>query len=108
MRILLASTRGAGHIGPMVPFALACKRAGHDVLFAAPHSAWAHVARAKLPFAGVDDPPAAELDPIWARVRAAEAGDADRIVLDEVFAGELRALAPIPGCSPWCAAGART
>ena len=96
MRILLASTRGAGHIGPMVPFALACKRAGHDVLVAAPHSAWAHVARAKLPFAGVDDPPADELDPIWARVRAAEAGEADRIVLDEVFAGSF-ARSAFPG-----------
>jgi hypothetical protein len=87
MRILLASTRGAGHIGPLVPFALACKRAGHDVLVAAPHSAWAHVARARLPFAGVDDPPASVIDPVWERVRAAAEPEASRIVLDEVFVG---------------------
>jgi UDP:flavonoid glycosyltransferase YjiC (YdhE family) len=88
MRILLASTRGAGHIGPLVPFALACKRAGHDVLIAAPHSAWAHVARAQLPFAGVGDPPSAEIDPIWGRVQACgDSAQADRIVLEEVFAG---------------------
>src|SRR4051812_30909381 len=57
MRILLASTWGAGNIGPLVPFALACKRAGHDALIAAPRSAWEHVSRSGVPFAGVDDPP---------------------------------------------------
>src|SRR4051794_38533783 len=93
MRILLASTRGAGHIGPLVPFALACRRAGHDVLFAAPHSAWAHVARAKLPFAGVDDPRPEILDPIWARVQAAERPEQDEIVLGEIFAGEFARVA---------------
>jgi UDP:flavonoid glycosyltransferase YjiC (YdhE family) len=88
MRILLTGTRGAGHIGPLVPFALACKRAGHDVLIAAPHSAWAHVARARLPFAGVDDPPAAVMDGLWQRVRACEdRAQADRIVLEEAFVG---------------------
>jgi len=95
MRILLASTRGAGHIGPLVPFALACQRAGHDVLVAAPQSAWQHVARAWLPFSGVADPDPAVLDPIWARVAQAEAAEQDRIVLDEVFAGEFaRSAAP--------------
>jgi UDP:flavonoid glycosyltransferase YjiC (YdhE family) len=96
MRILLASTRGAGHIGPLVPFALACRRAGHDGLFAAPHSSWSHVARSKLPFAGVADPRPEILDPIWARVRAAERPEQDAIVLGEVFAGEF-ARAAHPG-----------
>src|SRR6478609_906159 len=97
MRILLASTRGAGHIGPLVPFALACKRAGHDVLIAAPHSAFAHVARARLPFAGVDDPPAAVIDPLWQRVRACEdRAQADRIVIEEAFVGAF-ARAAYPG-----------
>ena len=36
MRILMTSNTGAGHIGPMVPFAHAFLRAGHDVLLAAP------------------------------------------------------------------------
>jgi UDP:flavonoid glycosyltransferase YjiC (YdhE family) len=55
MRILLTSTRDAGHVAPLIPFALACRRAGHEVLLAAPRSAWEHVARAGLPFAGVDE-----------------------------------------------------
>jgi UDP:flavonoid glycosyltransferase YjiC (YdhE family) len=96
MRILLASTRGAGHIGPLVPFALACRRAGHDVVIAAPHSAWAHVARAKLKFAGVDEPPDAATDPIWARVREAGPAEQDRIVVTEIFAGAF-ARAAYPG-----------
>ena len=70
MRFLFASTRGAAHIAPLVPFALACKRAGHDVIVAAPHSAWEHVARAGLPFAGFDFPSDEEIGPIWARVKA--------------------------------------
>lgn len=86
MRFLFASTRGAAHIAPLVPFALACKRAGHDVLVAAPHSAWEHVARAGLPFAGFDEPSAEELAPIWARVReTADPDEQNRIVLSEVF-----------------------
>lgn len=88
MRFLFASTRGAAHIAPLVPFALACKRAGHDVLLAAPHSAWEHVARAGLPFAGFDLPPDDLLDPVWARVRASRDPDEqNRIVRGELFGG---------------------
>src|SRR3954471_3963966 len=35
MRVMFASTRGAGHI---LPLADACKRAGHQVLIAGPHA----------------------------------------------------------------------
>ncbi len=96
MRLLFASTRGAGHIGPLIPFAQACLRAGHDVLVVAPRSSWPHVARAKLPFAGVDDPADETLAPIWERVRAAGPGEQDRIVVNEIFAGEF-ARAALPG-----------
>ncbi len=96
MRFLFASTRGAGHIGPLIPFAQACRRAGHEVLVVAPRSAWQHVARAKLPFAGVDDPSEETLGPLWDRVRAAGPGEQDHIVVNEVFAGEF-ARAAMPG-----------
>ena len=36
MRILMTSNTGAGHIGPLVPFAHAFLGAGHDVRLAAP------------------------------------------------------------------------
>ena len=35
MRVLFVSTFGHGHVFPMVPLALACQEAGHDVLWAA-------------------------------------------------------------------------
>jgi UDP:flavonoid glycosyltransferase YjiC (YdhE family) len=46
MRVLLATTANNGHFGPMLPFAGACLRAGHDVLVAAPESFAATVERA--------------------------------------------------------------
>jgi len=46
MRILFASGRGGGQITPMVPFAHAYERAGHEVTFAAPGSARGLVERA--------------------------------------------------------------
>jgi UDP:flavonoid glycosyltransferase YjiC (YdhE family) len=55
MRILLTSTAGAGHVGSLIPFALACRRAGQEVLVAGPRSAWEHVGRVGLPFARVDE-----------------------------------------------------
>ena len=58
MRLLFATTRGGGHVGPLVPFAGAAVAAGHDVLFAGPGSAERLVRRAALPFAAVGEPPA--------------------------------------------------
>ena len=46
MRILMTSNTGAGHIGPLVPFAHAFLDAGHDVLLAAPAQARPTVERA--------------------------------------------------------------
>ena len=80
MRVLFASTAGAGHFGPLVPFANAIRRAGHDVLVAAPMSAQARVERAGLPFISFADPLERDLEPVWARIRAAtpERGQRDR------------------------------
>ncbi len=55
---MFASTRGAGHLGPILPLADACKRAGHHVLIAGPASLSACVARSGHEFWAVDDPPA--------------------------------------------------
>jgi UDP:flavonoid glycosyltransferase YjiC (YdhE family) len=38
VRVLFASTRGAGHFNPLVPFADACLRHDHEVLVAGPPS----------------------------------------------------------------------
>jgi UDP:flavonoid glycosyltransferase YjiC (YdhE family) len=61
MRVLFASTRGAGHVGPLLPLARACLRAGHEVLLVAPASA----ARSDLPFRAVAEPTAEEVAAVW-------------------------------------------
>ena len=96
MRVLFASTPGAGHVGPLVPFANVIRRAGHEVLVAAPMSAQARVERAGLPFISFADPHERELEPLWARIRAASPEQANELVLRESF-GRVRAAAALPG-----------
>ena len=76
MRVLFATTRGAGHFGPLVPFAQACVRAGHDVLIAGPASTAALAARAGLRFRPVAEAPTDLVDaafaPVWRRESSVE------------------------------------
>jgi UDP:flavonoid glycosyltransferase YjiC (YdhE family) len=48
MRVLLTTTGYAGHFVPLLPFARACLRAGHELCVAAPHAHGAAVAREGL------------------------------------------------------------
>jgi UDP:flavonoid glycosyltransferase YjiC (YdhE family) len=89
MRILFATTRGAGHVGPLTPFAHASVAAGHEVLVAAAPSTEPHVRRAGLPFAPLGEPDEQRMAEIWTRVKAATNHEAGRIVFEEVFAGEF-------------------
>src|SRR5689334_16032849 len=45
MRILFTSTAGTGHLNPLLPVARAARAAGHDIKFALPATAVAHVNR---------------------------------------------------------------
>jgi UDP:flavonoid glycosyltransferase YjiC (YdhE family) len=71
VRVLFATTRGAGHFGPLAPFAQACARAGHEVLVAGPPSVAALASRARLRLRPVAEPSAATADaafaPVWRR-----------------------------------------
>src|SRR5215210_2513652 len=96
MRVLFTSTSGAGHLGPLIPFAQATRRAGHEVLVAAPFSAQARVERAGLPFISFADPPEHELGPLWARMRELGPEQANDLVVGELF-GHIRARAALPG-----------
>jgi UDP:flavonoid glycosyltransferase YjiC (YdhE family) len=90
VRVLFASTRGAGHVGPLVPFAQACLRAGHEVLFAAPVSAAKLVLRAGLPHRAVGEAPAELVeDVLWSRSTSSEE------VIRDVFVG-LHARTALP------------
>lgn len=89
MRILFASTRGAGHVGPLMPFAHACVAAGHEVRVAVAPSAAHHVRRAGLPHVALDEPDEAVMAPVWDKVRATPRDRQGPIVIREVFAGEF-------------------
>ena len=96
MRILMTSTRGTGHYGPLLPFAGAFRDAGHAVLIAIPDCS-----ADKIRAAGHDAWPLAEADPavrgeIFSRTEGASEDDANRIVLGELMAG-VDARASMPG-----------
>ena len=99
----MTTKAGAGHFGPLIPFAKAFRRAGADVLIAAPRSAAPMVRAAQLPLWSFDDPPAGERDAIFASLGDMKAASAQRVVGD-IFA-RIDARAAYPGilaaCQVW-------
>jgi UDP:flavonoid glycosyltransferase YjiC (YdhE family) len=105
MRILFTTKAGAGHFGPLIPFARAFQRAGADVLIAAPREAAAMVRAEGLPLWAFDDPPDAERAAIFAEVRGKSVdGLLARRIVGDVFA-RIDARAAFPGilaaCRTW-------
>lgn len=96
MRVLFACTRGAGHFNPIVPFADACLRGGHDVLVVGPPALTEAVERAGYPFACGAAPPEDELGAVWGRVPTLSYDEAERVVVGEIFA-TLNVRAMLPG-----------
>jgi UDP:flavonoid glycosyltransferase YjiC (YdhE family) len=95
MRVLMTTHRGSGHFGPLVPFAHACLRAGHDVLVAAPRSFAPMVARAGLslhPFEEAD--PAVEA-PVFEGIQSLPPDAANERILRDLF-GRVRGRAALP------------
>ena len=95
MRVLLSSTRGAGHFAPLLPFARACLHAGHEVLAAGPPDLESAVREAGLDFWRFDPPPEEELGPVWGRVPTLSREEAEQVVVGEIF-GRLNARAAFP------------
>ncbi len=96
MRVLLATTAGAGHFGPMVPVARALLEAGHEVRVAAPASFAPVVARAGLAHEPFADAPPEELGAVFARAPLLPRIEANRLVIGEVF-GRINPRAALPG-----------
>jgi UDP:flavonoid glycosyltransferase YjiC (YdhE family) len=96
MRLLFATTRGAGHVGPLIPFARAAAAAGHDVLFAGPGSARNAVQRAGFAFAEVGEPGRPEAERAWAPVWSNETSPGMAVVVQDLFIG-LHARLALPG-----------
>ena len=96
MRVLAATTAGAGHFAGLLPFARACVRAGHEVRVAAPASFASTVEAAGFfhqPLADAD-PPA--LGAVFGRIPTLSRREADDLVIAEVF-GRLDRDAALPG-----------
>jgi UDP:flavonoid glycosyltransferase YjiC (YdhE family) len=81
MRIVFATTAGAGHFGPLVPVAHACIAAGHDVVVAAPESFSDAVAKAGLTHSGFADVPAEVMGPVFGRLPELSHEEANRVVV---------------------------
>lgn len=100
MRVLVASTGGAGHFNPLVPFA----EAADEVLVVVPPELEATVAAAGLPYRIGGQPPPDELARIWDRVPVVSRDEAAVLVNREVF-GRLCTAAMLPAleraCDEW-------
>jgi hypothetical protein len=91
VRVLFASTHGAGHFGPLVPFLDACVRGGHEVLVVGPPTLDAR----GYPFREGASPPDEELGPLWAGIHLQPPGQAEVIVVGHIFARlNVRAMLP--------------
>lgn len=93
--MLCATTANDGHFGPLLPFARACAAAGHEVRVAAPVSFAPGVARAGFRHEPFADAPPELVDPVMARLPSLAFGEADEVVVREVFA-RIDAQAGLP------------
>jgi UDP:flavonoid glycosyltransferase YjiC (YdhE family) len=105
MRVLCASTRGAGHFYPLVPIAEACRRRGHEVLVAGPPPLASMVEGAGYPFWEFADPPEDELEEVWSRVPTLPSWEEQNAtVVGEIFC-RLDTPAALPrlreACEEW-------
>src|SRR5882724_1609266 len=87
MRVLFSSTRGAGHLQPLLPYARALMAHGHEVQFTGPVDVAETLRAAGFAYAPFDHPGDATLAPIWARFRQASPDETLAIAIREIFAG---------------------
>ena len=87
MRILISTRRGAGHFGPLIPFAKAFLRNNDDVVIVAAQSAATMVAASGMDHIAYPDPPDDERNAVFAEARRMSFDDANERVLREIFIG---------------------
>jgi UDP:flavonoid glycosyltransferase YjiC (YdhE family) len=97
MRILVASTRGTGHFRPLLPFVLAARDAGHEILVAGPQAVGVAAERHALPHRDIALAAPERYDHVNALIRAAASDEqALRIAVEELFVGS-HGRAGLPG-----------
>ena len=91
MRVLFASTHGAGHFGPLVPFIDACIRAGDDVRVTGPPT----LDPRGYPFRVGSSPPEPVLRALWDAMPQQPPAQGEVITVGTIFArAERRSDAP--------------
>jgi UDP:flavonoid glycosyltransferase YjiC (YdhE family) len=97
MRVLFSSTRGAGHLQPLLPYARALVARGHEVAVAAPIDVSETLREAGFAHFVFDRPGDDVLDPIWARLNAVAPDEAAAMAIaaGEVF-GTVNAVTAVP------------
>jgi UDP:flavonoid glycosyltransferase YjiC (YdhE family) len=96
MRVLLATTGHSGHVLPLVPFARACARAGHDVAVAFERSRAAGIERLGLPTLPFDDADDDAWAPFMATLPTLSQPAADALAIGTGFAG-IGTASALPG-----------
>jgi UDP:flavonoid glycosyltransferase YjiC (YdhE family) len=95
MRVLMTTTGHAGHFLPLVPFARACLRAGHDVRVAAPRSRGEIVERTGLELEACADPAEEDLARLVVSLADRSPRDGHAHMMSEGFA-RVAARAVLP------------
>ena len=93
MRFLFATTGGTGHLMPMLPYANALERAGHEVLVAGSGSAGALARSEGLAFWALAEPVPSELDAVHERLRSLSNDEATEPAIQDMFVRTYAAAA---------------
>jgi glycosyltransferase len=101
VKVLVATTAGAGHFAGVLPFAQACSDLGHEVRVAAPESFASTVRRAGFTHEALADVAPALLGSVFGRLPALPRRDANVLVIQEVF-GRLDTRAALPAMREVC------
>ena len=104
MRILAASTGGAGHFTPLIPWIDESVRRGHKVLTVGPPDLARTVARLGYPSRIGASPPPEVVGPMWAQVATMRHVEVENLVIGEIFC-RLNSGALLPAmraaCDEW-------
>lgn len=95
MRVLAATTAGAGHFAGLVPFARACLQRGDEVRVAAPASFAGSVRRAGFAYEALADVDPAAMGAVFSQIPSLLMRESDRLIVEEVF-GRLDLRAALP------------
>jgi UDP:flavonoid glycosyltransferase YjiC (YdhE family) len=84
VRVLFASTQGAGHFGPLIPFIDACARNGHETLVVGPPGLKAR----GYGFTTGAAPPDEVIGPLWGRMPSLPPGQGDLVGVGTILAAQ--------------------